>query len=60
MSDSLFDDAPPAAPPRRDVLTISQLNAQARILLERELKRLSLVKRVELAGIHGGVMKEDF
>jgi exodeoxyribonuclease VII large subunit len=37
MSDSLFDDAPPAAIPPREVLTISQLNAQARVLLERGL-----------------------
>lgn len=36
MSDSLFDDPTPAAPPR-NVLTISQLNAQARVLLERGL-----------------------
>jgi exodeoxyribonuclease VII large subunit len=36
MPDSLFDDLPPAAPPR-NVLTISQLNAQARMLLERGL-----------------------
>ena len=38
MPDSLFDDdaLSPAAPPR-NVLTISQLNAQARLLLERGL-----------------------
>ena len=37
MPDSWFDDVPPAAAPPRDVLTISQLNAQARTLLERGL-----------------------
>jgi exodeoxyribonuclease VII large subunit len=37
MPDSLFDDVPPPAAPPRDVLTISQLNAQARMLLERGL-----------------------
>jgi exodeoxyribonuclease VII large subunit len=37
MPDSLFDDAPPTAIPPREILTISQLNAQARMLLERGL-----------------------
>ncbi|HET9694835.1 MAG TPA: exodeoxyribonuclease VII large subunit [Steroidobacteraceae bacterium] len=37
MSDSWFDDAPPTPAPPREVLTISQLNAQARTLLERGL-----------------------
>jgi exodeoxyribonuclease VII large subunit len=37
MPDLPFDDVPPPAVPPRDVLTISQLNAQARILLERGL-----------------------
>jgi exodeoxyribonuclease VII large subunit len=39
MADSWFDDdaAPPPAAPAREILTISQLNAQARTLLERGL-----------------------
>jgi exodeoxyribonuclease VII large subunit len=37
MSDSWFEDAPSATAPTREVLTISQLNAQARMLLERGL-----------------------
>lgn len=39
MADSWFDDeaTPPPAAPAREILTISQLNAQARMLLERGL-----------------------
>ena len=39
MADSWFDDdaAPPPAAPAREIFTISQLNAQARMLLERGL-----------------------
>src|SRR6187200_116383 len=37
MPDSWFDELPAAAPPPRTILSISQLNAQARVLLERGL-----------------------
>ncbi len=39
MADSWFDDdaVPPPAAPAREIFTISQLNAQARMLLERGL-----------------------
>jgi exodeoxyribonuclease VII large subunit len=37
MPDSWFDEAPERTAPPRQVLTISQLNAQARVLLERGL-----------------------
>ncbi|HET7203103.1 MAG TPA: exodeoxyribonuclease VII large subunit [Steroidobacteraceae bacterium] len=37
MPDSWFDDTPQATAPPREILTISQLNAQARMLLERGL-----------------------